>query len=165
MSEADFWAKVRRTSPEECWPWTGYVKKSNGHGLTSHKGYPIHASRKAFILTHPEEKRIWDLCVCHRCDNPLCCNPAHLYLGTRADNMIDRWQQTQSEQRGQRGRPTVLTAEQLEQLWQMRRDGMRLRDCAEHFGVHIATVCRYITVVRQAKLQKNREDRLAALAK
>lgn len=156
-ASAKFWAKVARGTYTECWPWTGY-KKPSGHGLTSYKSEPIHASRKAYILTHGPISS--SLCVNHRCDNAACCNPAHLYLGTRADNMIDRFGNTKPEYRLATGRARVLTDRQIETLWKMRREGRSLKSCAEKFDVHIATICRYITIERKRKLEKIRADRL-----
>src|SRR5579872_4137222 len=98
-----FWDRVKRGAPEECWPWIGFTKPS-GHGLTTYKSMPIHASRKAWILTHGPITS--ELCVNHRCDNAACCNPYHMYLGTRSDNMIDRWSNAAPEDRQLRGRPT-----------------------------------------------------------
>ena len=154
-----FWAKVLEGGPEECWPWQGYTKPS-GHGLTSYQSYTIHAHRKAWILTHGPIRG--GLSVNHHCDNPLCCNPAHLYLGTRADNMIDRW--APDTKRGQRPYTTALPPERIEELYALRLDGMTLKDCAEHFGVHMATVCRYINIQRRIKLQKLRADRKPRLS-
>ncbi len=155
-----FWQKVDQSGgPKACWPWLGY-RKPSGHGLTSLNSVPIHASRKAWILTHGpirQTRRGEQMCVNHRCDNELCCNPAHMYLGTRSDNMIDRWSQSPGKTRTRLGRPHMLTDEQLERLWQMRQDGATLKECAEHFGVHIATICRYITTVRREKLVRLRE--------
>ena len=148
-----FWDKVKVGAPSECWPWVGF-RKSNGHGLTTHKGIPIHASRKAWILTHGRIRN--GLQVNHRCDNHVCCNPDHMYLGTGADNMIDYWAKTPADERAPRGRRTVLDAKQLEELWEMRRREKSLHECAEHFGVHISTVCRYITIVRKQKLMRMR---------
>jgi hypothetical protein len=152
-----FWRKVTCGAADVCWPWTGY-KRSSGHGLTTYKSLSMHASRKAYILTHGFISSA--LCVNHRCDNAACCNPSHLYLGTRADNMIDFWSKTPAGERKQRGRPTTLDAKQLERLWQMRRRGKTLKDCAAVFDVHVATVCRYITIVRKCKLKKMQADRL-----
>lgn len=146
-----FWQKVARSSSTDCWPWQGF-RKPSGHGLTSYKSMPIHASRKAYILTHgpiPSAE-----CVLHRCDNAGCCNPSHLYLGTRADNMIDRFGNVAHHDRSHSGRNRVLTDEQIEVLWQMRREGALLRDCATKFNVHIATICRYITARRKLVLEK-----------
>jgi HNH endonuclease len=155
--DSKFWAKVKPGRDDDCWPWQGF-KKASGHGLTSYKSAPIHASRKAYILTYGPIPS--NLCVNHRCDNAACCNPAHLYLGTRADNMIDFWGKIPADERKRQGRPTVLDAEQLENLWQMRRNGAKLAECASHFGVHVATICRYITIVRQRKLDNLRAVRL-----
>lgn len=158
--EGQFWDKVDRPNPEGCWPWTGYCK-SSGHGLTSHKGVVMHASRKAWILTHGVIRS--ELSVLHKCDNAPCCNPGpiHMYLGTRADNMIDRFGGIASAQRHAYSRATLLNNEQLADLWERRKRGAKLQECADHFGVHIATICRYITNYRKAKLEKNRADRLS----
>jgi hypothetical protein len=117
-----FWENVRVGAPGECWPWLGY-KRPSGHGLTCYKSMPIHASRKAWILTKGEIRG--GLCVNHRCDNAECCNPAHMYLGTRADNMRDYWGVTP-----------------VEEIYKARKNGASLRECAERFGLHISTICR-----------------------
>jgi hypothetical protein len=158
MSER-FWAKVKKGTPEECWPWTGYTKPS-GHGLTSLDSLPIHASRKAWILTHGPIRG--GLCVNHKslkvCTlQAICCNPDHMYLGTRSDNMVDRWTNTSGDERPSLGRPHVIDEAGLERLWEMRRQGSTLRVCAEEFGVHIATICRYITTARKDKLSRLRK--------
>jgi len=156
-----FWDKVDIRGENECWPWTGYVKPASGHGLTTLNGIPIHASRKAWILTHGpirtprRDKRA--ICVNHTCDNALCCNPKHMYLGTRTDNMIDRWSNPDPEKRGALGRPHVLDETQLKRLWERRAEGATLRQCATEFNVHIATICRCITTVRKAKLAEHRK--------
>jgi hypothetical protein len=130
--------------------------------MTSLDCQPVLASRKAWVLTNGPIRGA--LCVLHRCDNKLCCNPAHLYLGTRADNMIDRFQGTPANERGPRGRSSVLTTEQLGRLYQMRRNGASLKECAAEFNIHIATVCRHVTTVRREKLAKLKADRLSRIS-
>lgn len=80
-----FWAKVDKRGPDACWPWlasrcdSGYGKFRVGKMTRSH--------RVAFELGGGE---IPDgQCVLHRCDNPACCNPAHLFVGTFNDNVQD----------------------------------------------------------------------------
>lgn len=79
-----FWRKVRKT--ETCWLWTGAQRSEYGQ-FHPRKGKSIKAHRYAYELTYgavPAGKL-----VCHTCDNPLCVNPAHLWLGTDKDNMQD----------------------------------------------------------------------------
>lgn len=77
-----FWAKVDRRGPDECWEWTtGRERYGYGHSVLGT------ASRVAWELTNgpiPDGQR-----VLHSCDNPPCCNPRHLFLGTQLDNVRD----------------------------------------------------------------------------
>lgn len=82
-----FWGLVSKGGPKECWPWTGYTDR-DGYGawkIGEHKR--VRANRIAYILTFNCE--IGDALVCHSCDNPRCCNPDHLWLGTPALNYQD----------------------------------------------------------------------------
>lgn len=82
-----FWSKVDIRGPHECWPWTA-VTLRDGYGAIWHDGNNKRAHRVAYFLTHGELAD--GLVVMHSCDDPRCVNPAHLSLGTNADNMADR---------------------------------------------------------------------------
>jgi hypothetical protein len=86
MTVSRFWAQVQRGEPDECWPWTGYTE--DGYGRFSDGERMRFAHELALTYwngsTRPEG---WD--TCHRCNNPPCCNPAHLRFGTRQDNVDD----------------------------------------------------------------------------
>jgi hypothetical protein len=100
-----FWSKVRRGGPNECWEWAGYKKAwhmshgvNQGYGSMNFNGMAKLAHRVSWEISN--NRPVPDgLKVLHRCDNPGCCNPAHLFLGTMQDNAIDR------TQKGRNNRP------------------------------------------------------------
>lgn len=95
-----FWSKVDRRGPDECWPWTG-GRDLSSYGIFYIRGKRTRAHR--WLLGYMRGKPLTREVVgledgCHHCDNPPCCNPAHLYVGTRKQNMDDEHNRLRSWQ-------------------------------------------------------------------
>ena len=81
-----FWEKVIKT--KSCWVWSGYVDDApNGYGGVFLKGKRYAAHRISWEIHYGPIKN--GLCVCHKCDNPPCTNPLHLFLATNKENQKD----------------------------------------------------------------------------
>ena len=79
------WANIN-ASGRECWPWMASCKPT-GYGQTWDGKHVTYAHRAVYVFAFgpiPD-----GMFVCHHCDNPICCRPSHLFLGTHADNMQD----------------------------------------------------------------------------
>lgn len=97
-----FQTKYRVDPKTGCWNWTAAI--SHGYGVININRRAIRAHRVSYELFNgkiPEGSGYHGTCVCHRCDNPSCVNPKHLFLGTVGDNNRDM----HAKGRGQRGLP------------------------------------------------------------
>ena len=113
--ENRFWSHVDIKSIDDCWNWTGCTK-SSGYGafrIGGRKGKTISANKFAYEITKGEIPEKHD--VCHKCDNRLCCNPNHLFVGTRKQNMIDCVNKNRIA-RGEKHGSSVLTKAQVTEI-------------------------------------------------
>lgn len=84
-----FWEKVKIGAPDECWPWRG-ARLPAGYGRVKIDGKATLAHRTAYFSANPKAKQRRAIrLILHSCDNPPCCNPAHLRLGSFVDNRRD----------------------------------------------------------------------------
>lgn len=81
--------RITKGAPDECWPCAG-LHSSGGYGTVNVPGVygPVGAHRIIFAKANPSVD-FEGLYILHRCDNPVCCNPSHLFSGTHTDNMRD----------------------------------------------------------------------------
>jgi len=106
----DFWSQVNKT--DGCWLWTGYVNR-DGYGLHHAHNKIIRSHR--YVLEYVEKIPLEKMIVMHKCDNPACCNPAHLAIGTHADNQLDKTNKNR-QAKGESNGSSILTEEQVREM-------------------------------------------------
>ena len=137
--EKRFWAKVDKRGPDECWEWQGWRNKTNyGHiSRGGHRGRQPGTHIVSWeIHNGPISDGLW---VLHKCDNPPCCNPAHLFLGTRQDNVDDMVSKGRQIQ-GTRAHFSKFTDDDIIKIRQMYRDGMVQREIGRIFDTDQANI-------------------------
>jgi len=109
-----FWEKVDKTDPSGCWIWTG-ARSSAGYGQIRIQHRLYYAHRLMWIIMRGVIP--YGLEILHKCDNPWCVNPDHLFIGSQSDNIID------SVSKGRFNRPwgenhpkAKLTVEQVHEI-------------------------------------------------
>ena len=124
-----FWPKVEKT--DGCWLWRGTLN-GYGYGRITVDGRRVVGAHVASWLLHhdaPPPGR----CVLHRCDNPRCVRPDHLFLGDRADNLLDMWGKARARPHGR----TPLNDAQVQAIRADRGDGLSWRAIARAHGVSL----------------------------
>lgn len=131
--EIRFWSRVDGSGGvNDCWEWTG-CRLRNGYGrATDPRGFTTTAARVAYELV-TGERPAPDMYLCHTCDNPPCCNPRHLFMGTPGQNSADAIR---------KGRLQSISNQHVAEMRALSASGMTGRELAARFGVSEATVSR-----------------------
>lgn len=152
-----FWKRVTINSESECWEWTG-AKTSSGYGNLAWHGKSVQAHRVAYFLTYggislatgfrtPNRARTYKRFVLHRCDNRLCCNPNHLFLGTMRSNQLDAYKKGRKTQPKSNHANAKLTPTQVREIRSLyHHKGVFQTVLAEQYGVSqrcISLITRY----------------------
>jgi hypothetical protein len=153
---ARFWYRVDKESGfihpvhGKCWEWIG--GKTDGRGMMSWQGKMLRAYRVSWILHHGYST---SLQILHKCDNPICVNPDHLFDGTAADNVHDMWAKGRGEPVGNRTKgedrynAKLSDLQVLEILIRLTRGELQ-KNLAEEFGVTQP----HISVLKHGKKRK-----------
>lgn len=143
--EERFWAKVDQSGgPDACHEWLG-SRNALGYGRFNPGGGPMLASR--WLLGHLRgEMLAADEQALHRCDNPPCCNSAHLFVGTRADNMRDA-----AEKGRMVGRRTLSSEDVAAIRREYAAGGVSQASLAARFGVRQPAISRIVTGERWSR--------------
>lgn len=139
ITEARFWQQVRIDfRPSACWEWLSSNVTGDGYGRFKIAGRKISANRVSYALFNRETPR--GMFVCHRCDNPSCVRPDHLFLGTPTENMADR----DRKGRGIKGSlvaSSLLNETQVSEIKRLLSAGdLTARQIGERYGVRKTTV-------------------------
>lgn len=119
------WPRIAKGDPEECWPWTGGLVVGYGAGTFQKQRYRV--SRVVLSEKLGRELKPGE-CALHRCDNPRCCNPSHLFVGSHKDNMVDkcqkgRWRGGWPAPKGSKHGKAKLSEADVIYIWNNRAEG------------------------------------------
>lgn len=132
-----FWSKVNKT--EDCWLWIG-AKNNTNYGYIRVGDKMKNAHRVSWEITNGPIPK--DLFVLHKCDNPSCVRPDHLFLGTHQDNMTDKKSKGRAIGRpGENHHNSKFTEKDILKIRELFDSGkMREVDLCEHYNVKQSTM-------------------------
>jgi len=139
LSEADrkrFWSRVNRKGKNECWEWMA-GKTGFGYGEIWIQGKEWNSHRLCYFVEVGDPGK---LNVLHKCDNPSCVNPAHLYAGTQAQNMRDAFIRNRRCRDPEIYHSTKLTRADAKKIRQLVAGGMTRAEAGRRFCVTASVI-------------------------
>lgn len=152
---ARFWSYVEIREPNECWPWKGGTFE-RGYGQFRAGKKKVRANRCAYELV---KGPLGDLNSLHECDNPPCCNPAHLFKGSLSDNSKDRNAKGRAgacvlkPMRGEENPAAKLCSGQVLEIRALRQAGRNYGTIARQFNVSPSQIANIVRRKSWAELQ------------
>jgi len=129
---ARFWAKVRRGTDSECWEWIAH-RNRDGYGHIYIAKRLLRAHRVSWVIAFGNIED--GACVLHRCDNPSCVNPKHLFIGTHKDNVEDMRNKGRQRWIKAGEKRIKLSREQVEMLRGDKANGASSTQLAAKYGI------------------------------
>lgn len=141
--EERLWSRVAINDKTGCWEWTGH--RSTVHGAKWHGTIATERSNNERVHRVVYEWLVGSIplgmFVCHHCDNPVCVNPAHLFVGTQRDNMRDMVVKGRSNKLFGIDCPwSKLTPERIDRARKLHDSGMTMAEIGTVYGVHKGTI-------------------------
>lgn len=128
-----FWSKINIRGIDECWEWNA-CRDEYGYGRFGTNHWTSLAHRVAWEIANWE--KLGKYCALHKCDNPPCCNPGHLWKGTRPDNALDMKQKGRGNApSGERHRSAKLTWPDVRKIRKLYSHGVLAHNLALRFGI------------------------------
>lgn len=153
-----FWSKVAiKDNKEVCWEWQR-GKNIGGYGNFDLRGKTFVSHRIAFFMENGIDPK--DLCVCHKCDNPACVNPNHLFLGTDKDNVHDMHKKGRfGLRRGEGTHNSKLKDFQVKEILEKHKNGQSVPSLCKEYNVSSAIVHSILRRVTRKFLSEGYEKR------
>ena len=133
---SDLWAKIAPGPADCCWEYTGQ-RNLDGYGVFKYQAKNRMAHRMAYQFAKGEPPK--GMLVRHACDNPACCNPNHLSLGSDKDNADDRNSRGR-QAKGSRNGSSKLIESQIIEIRSLLAKGTTVKAVAQRFGLGLSTV-------------------------
>lgn len=139
-----FWSKVSIVKDKKsCWVWAQSLKAHKfGYGVVEFKGKKKVAHRFAYELVN-KLSLLSSQKVCHKCDNPPCCRPSHLFIGSQKDNVDDMISKLR-HRGGIDDSKLILTHKQVSDIISLNDGGIPQKEIAKVFGISPSYVSRLI---------------------
>ncbi len=152
VTDSDFTrfdGKYRKGELDECWPWTACINHGTGYGQFTLGHRHMDAHRFAFWRATRIDPVGLD--VCHSCDNKVCVNPKHLWLGTTRENHDD-CNRKGRRPKGETHWNAQLTEEKVRAVRLAHQNGVSFHELADQYGIHYGSVVRIVNGQRWSHL-------------
>lgn len=140
--EERFWSKVIISLSDECWPWTAGCRTKKGYGTIKVDSKHIDAHRFSWMMANNRYDLTSKDFICHKCDNPSCVNPSHLFLGNAQINAQDAYDKgrlimptTSRYKKGNKASNSVLSDQQVLDIRKGLSNGGSVGEVAKLFNI------------------------------